>query len=431
MRTGRRLACVAAVVALTAAATGVAAPGAGAAPGPPGAEQYYFDQWDVPAIWATGARGQGIVIAELDTGVNAALPEFGDKILPGLDLGSAGGDGRTDRDTDDFGHGTAMASIMVANPGTYSITGLAPDARILPIGIPLQGTSDASDDDRLPEGIRWAADHGAKIISMSLGGERTPSKDPVPCPSDEQEAVYYAMSKGAVLVAASGNDGQKGSPVADPGVCLGVVSVGAVDSGGDVASFSSQHPYLTMTAPGVAIASLSKVAGSGYSGDGTSQATALTSAALALAWSAHPELDAKGLVTRLLATLQPGKGQQAGTHSNAYGYGKLDAARLVRNAVDVDAGNVVYAAAAPFIARYQQSLAVKAAPLGPKAAKPPTAAIAPGDPPGQLGTPFWLACVVGVAGLLLALAALVLRRRLGRSDRAAARRPVPAFGPAP
>ena len=407
---GRRWAGVVAVVALGAATLGATAPSAGAAPGPPGAKQYYFDQWDVPGIWASGARGQGVVIAELDTGVNAALPEFGDKILPGLDVGAAGGDGRTDRDTDDFGHGTAMASIMVANPGTYSITGLAPDARILPVGIPLQGTSDAADDDRLPEAIRWAADHGAKIISMSLGGERTPSKDPVPCPASEQEAVFHAMSKGAVLVAASGNDGRKGSPVADPGVCLGVVSVGAVDSDGDVAGFSSQHPYLTMSAPGVAIASLSKVPGSGYSGD----ATAITSAALALAWSAHPDLDAKGVVTRLLATLQPGKGQQAGTHSNAYGYGTLAADRLVRDAVDADADNPIYTAAAPFVARYDQSLSVRAAPVGPTAPAPPAAAIAPGDPPRLLGTPFWLACVVGVAGLLLAVAALVLRRRLGR-----------------
>ncbi|MHA3704987.1 S8 family peptidase [Jatrophihabitans sp. YIM 134969] len=408
-----RAAALAASVVVAATSLATASPAA-AAPGPPGAKQYYFDQWDVPAIWASGARGQGVVIAELDTGVNASLPEFAGKILPGTDVGTAGGDGRTDRATDDFGHGTAMASIMVANPGAYGITGLAPDARILPVAIPLQGTTDASDDDQLPEAIRYAADHGAKIISMSLGGERSPSTDPVPCPAAEQEAVFYAMGKGAVLVAASGNDGLKGSPVADPGVCLGVVSVGATTSSGTVAGFSSQHPYLTMTAPGVGIASLSRVPGTGYAGDGTSQATAITSAALALAWSAHPELSAEELVTRLIATLQPGPGQTKGQHSSAYGYGTLAANRLVDDAVDSSGSNPVYAGAKPFTSRYAESLKVVSPPLGPAAAKAPTASINPGDPPALLGTAFWLSCVVGVGGLLLLVAALVLRRRLGR-----------------
>ena len=407
----RRRRSVGAALAVLALLAGTAGPAA-AAPGPPGAKQYYFDQWGVPAIWASGARGQGVVIAELDTGVNGDLPEFGDKILPGLDLGSDGGDGRDDRDTDDFGHGTAMASLMVADPGTFGITGLAPDAKILPVAIPLQGTADAASDDRLPEAIRYAADNGAKIISMSLGGERSPSQDPVPCPAAEQEAILYAMSKGAVLVAASGNDGQKGSPVTDPGVCLGVVSVGAVDSDGDVATFSSQHPYLTLTAPGVAIASLSKVPGNGYSGDGTSQATAITSAALALAWSAHPELDGRGLVSRLLATLQPGKGQTAGQHSDAYGYGTLAANRLVGDSVDTTAtANPVYDRAAPFLARYTASLNAVAVEPGPSPSGAPPAAGSVGEPPAELGSVFYLAVVAGVAGVLLAVAALLLRRR--------------------
>lgn len=416
--TGRRVAVVAALATalVTASAVVTGAP-AVAAPGPASAPQYYFDQWGVDALWASGARGQGITIAELDTGVNADLPEFAGKILPGLDVGSAGGNGQVDRDTSAFGHGTAMASLMVASSGTYDITGLAPDARILPVAIPLQGTTDASADDQLPVAIRYAADQGAKIISMSLGGERSPSTDPVPCAVAEQDAVYYAMSKGAVVVAASGNDGQKGSPVADPGVCLGVVSVGAVDRGGDVASFSSQHPYLTMTAPGVAIASLSRVPGSGFAGDGTSQATAITSAALALAWSAHPELDAKGLVGRLLATLQPGQGQRAGEHSNAYGFGMLAADRLVRDAVDAGAPNAVYDAAAPFLARYSAGLSVAAGPVGPSAAPVPTTVAAPGSAPPVLGATFWLALAAGSLGLVVVVLALLLRRRLGRGPR--------------
>ena len=86
---------------------------------------------------------------------------------------------------------------------------------------------------------------------MSLGGKRTPSADSEPCPQDEQTAVFHALAKGAVVLASVGNTGPKANTVEEPGVCLGVVSVGAVDSAGRVASFSGRQPYLTLVAPGV------------------------------------------------------------------------------------------------------------------------------------------------------------------------------------
>src|SRR4029077_7301378 len=208
-----RLARLGVIVALC-AGLGLVMPGsAGAAPGPAQAPEWWFDAWNVPAIWAAGARGQGVTIAEIDTGVNAALPELAGKILPGKDFGDAGGgDGRTDRDQDPFGHGTAMASIMVARPTLLDITGLAPDARVLPIAVPIQGTSDASVSDHVPDAIRWAVDQHAKVISMSLGGRRDPVQDTVPCPPDEQSAIDYAVARGAIVVAAGGNSGLSGSP---------------------------------------------------------------------------------------------------------------------------------------------------------------------------------------------------------------------------
>ena len=218
-----RLIRLSVIIALCAGLGLVAPYTAAAAPGPQAAPEWWFDTWNVPALWVAGARGQGVTIAEIDTGVNAALPELAGKILPGKDFGGAAGDGRTDRDQDAFGHGTAMASIMVARPTLLDITGLAPDARVLPIAVPIQGTSDASASDHVPDAIRWAVDHHAKVISMSLGGRRDPVQDTVPCPSDEQSAIDYAVARGAIVVAAGGNSGQIGSPVEDPGVCLGVV----------------------------------------------------------------------------------------------------------------------------------------------------------------------------------------------------------------
>jgi subtilisin family serine protease len=241
-----------------------------------------------------------------------------------------------------------MASIMVGAKGILGITGTAPDARVMPVAVPLNGTTGAGSDDHLSSAIRWSADHGGKIISMSLGGTRNPSTDKVPCPVAEQEAVYYALSKGSIVLAAVGNNGQTTNAVEEPGVCLGVVSVGAVDQNGVVAPFSSRHPYLTMTAPGVAIASLSRVPGAAYSGDGTSQATALASAAMALVWSKYPTLTGRQVLTRVLATLD----RRRAKADPAYGYGMINPFRAVYNNVPAGTVNPVFASVDPFLTRF-------------------------------------------------------------------------------
>ena len=340
-----------------------------ACPAPNSAPEYWFARWRVPQLWASGARGQGVTIAEVDTGVNAALPELTGRVLPGKDFGIAG-NGQVDREVDSFGHGTAMASIMVGRPGLLGITGIAPGAKILPVAVPLDGTTDADRPDRLADAITWSADHGADVINLSVGGKQYPGRDAVPCPPSEQQAVFRAISKGAVVVAAVGNTGPTTNTVEDPGACLGVVSVGAVNRFGDVASFSSRQPYLTLVAPGVDIPSLGRDAGDAFAGDGTSQATALVSASLALAKSAHPSLTNQQLVARLLATLDDSTSLSEPPDVDA-GYGQLDAGALVRATVPANAPNPVFAAAAPFLRRY---LALRAA--------PPTVAKAESQNPG-------------------------------------------------
>lgn len=336
---------------------------AGATPGPPAAPEYWFDQWRLTSLFAQGVSGQGVTIAEIDTGINAALPELRGRILRGTDLGMPGGDGQVDREVDGFGHGTAMASIMVARPGLLDITGMAPDARVLPVAVPLNGTTDQGSPDSLPDAIRYAADHGAKIISMSLGGMRTPSADTEPCPDDEQAAIYHALRKGAVVVAAAGNTGPHRNVVEEPGVCLGVVAVGATDQLGDVASFSTRQPYLTLVAPGVAVPSLGRVEGQAYSGKGTSQATAIVSAGLALVWSKYPKLTGPQVVARVLATLD----NRRRTPSSSVGYGSLNVYRAVTASVPTNAPNPVAAAVAPFTAR-ENALARTGLGAAPKAA---------------------------------------------------------------
>lgn len=330
------------------AAAGVHAPAASdTVPGPTTAPEYWFARWRVPQLWASGARGQGVVIAEVDTGVTASLPELTGRVLPGKDFG-VGGDGHVDREINAFGHGTAMASIMVGRRGLLGITGIAPGAKILPVAVPLDGTTDSRRPDRLADAITWSADHGADIINLSIGGKQYPGHDAVPCPPAEQNAVFHALSAGAVVVAAVGNTGPTANTVEDPGSCLGVVSVGAVNRRGDVASFSSRQPYLTVVAPGVNIPSLGRDAGDAFAGDGTSQASALVSASLALAKSAHPALSNRQLVARLLATLD----DRVSTPELESGYGELDAGAMVRANVPADAANPVFARADPFLRRY-------------------------------------------------------------------------------
>lgn len=374
-----------------------------AAPGPPGAPQYYFDDWKLYDLWDDGARGDGITIATIDTGVNADLDELAGRVVSGTDLGRRG-NGQVDREVSEFGHGTAMASIMVARPGLLDITGIAPDAKVMPIAVPLNGTTDAERPDRLADAIRYGADNGAKIISMSLGGKRDADSDLESCPDDEQAAVFHALSKGAIVIASVGNTGPRRNVIEEPGVCLGVVSVGAVDSRGDVASFSSRQPYLTLVAPGVNIASLGRVEGSAYSGDGTSQATAVASAVAALVWSRYPRSSGRDIVTRLLATLDT---RGVSGHSDAYGYGRLDAYRAVTASVPASAANPVYSTAAPFIARdgaFDQRGPAAPRPAATSPAPAPAASPPVGDP--SRVTPLLL-LGVAVAGAGLALLVLL------------------------
>jgi subtilisin family serine protease len=378
-----------------------------AAPGPAQSPEWWFDSWDVPGLWNEGARGGGVIVAVIDTGVQASIPELTDAVITGTDFTGRNGDGETDYDTDAFGHGTAMASLIAAKSGYANIQGIAPDAKIMPISVALQGSgvTAQADPDGLPHAIIWAADHGAKIISMSLGGRRDPTRDKIPCPADDQNAITYAISKGAIVVAASGNEGDNGSPVEEPGVCLGVVSVGAVDKSLSVPSWSSRHPYLTLAAPGVAIPTLSRTRNSAYVGAGTSHATAITSGALALVWSKFPNLTGRQVVGRVLATVQDvgPTGQD-----DAYGYGFVRPDLAIRSTLPASIANPVFEALDPYLSRLNATAAptLSAAPAAATASAPPGEYARASEPPSvpkaaQVGFGVAAAALVGALMLLV------------------------------
>lgn len=392
-----------------------------AAPGPPDGQEWWFDSWSVPALWAGGADGRGIVVSVIDTGVQGDIPELNGKVLPGADLIGNGSHGTVDYDRDAFSHGTAMASIIAAGQGYLGIEGLAPAARILPIAVPLRGVARKG----IPTqgapavAIDYAVDHGARIINLSLGGISLESQQSEACEPALQVAVTRALAKGALVVAAGGNSGDKGSPVEEPGVCLGVVSVGAVDQALNVTSFSSRQAYLTVTAPGDHVPSLSRKADSAYIGEGTSQATAITSAALALIWSRYPSETNRQILTRLLSTATdrgtPGR-------DSAYGLGVIDPQAAIAAGVPAAAApNVVFDGIAP-LAALNAATAKAAAPRTVAVAgnaRAPLGAATVGTAPALLGAGFW---VLGAAALLCAVLAvsllvLAVRRARGRRRR--------------
>lgn len=209
------------------------------------------------AIGADGNRstwGQEVTVAVLDTGVEDH-PTFGDGQITHLDLVNDG------QPFD--GHGTAVASLIGGRDKQAS--GVAPATHILDVRIANgQGESNSF---TLAEGIVQAADAGAQVINISLASYGDAAV--------VRHAVAYAQSKGAVVVAAAGND-QTANQLAYPAAIDSVVSVGGVDANFQQAYFANSGQGLDVTAPAVGIQS-AYGPDSIVVGDGTSQATAITS----------------------------------------------------------------------------------------------------------------------------------------------------------
>ncbi|WP_079171048.1 MULTISPECIES: type VII secretion-associated serine protease mycosin [unclassified Streptomyces] len=289
-------------------------------------------QWGVEALntdraWQT-TRGEGVTVAVLDTGVDDTHPDLAGNVLPGKDLIGFGAE-RGDRSW--ARHGTAMAGIIAAHGHGYAngdgVVGVAPEARILPVRVILEGSDKARSRARhtrgnaLADGIRWAADEGADVINLSLGDD-SESAHPEPA---EDAAVQYALSKGAVVVASAGNGGEKGDRVSYPAAYPGVIAVTAVDRHGARASFSTRRWYATVSAPGkeVVIADPDRKY---YEGWGTSAAAAFVSGAVALVRSAHPDLSPAQVKQLLIDTARD---RPDGGRSDAKGYGMVDPAAAI------------------------------------------------------------------------------------------------------
>ncbi|MFF8846059.1 type VII secretion-associated serine protease mycosin [Streptomyces sp. NPDC015127] len=349
------------------------------------AQQWGLDALHTEQAWRT-TKGEGITVAVLDTGVDDQHPDLAGSVLPGKDFigfGAQRGDRAWAR------HGTAMAGIIAAHGhglGRESgVLGIAPEAKILPVRVILEGSDKARDRARksrgtaLAQGIRWAADQGADVINLSLGDD---SKSAHP-EAGEDAAVQYALSKGSVVVASAGNGGEKGDHISYPAAYPGVIAVTAVDRFGTHAAFSTRRWYATVSAPGVDVV-LADPDRKYYQGWGTSAAAAFVSGAVALVRAAHPALTPAQIKKLLRDTA---RNSPKGGRDDSRGYGFVDPAAAISEGARLRPADLK-AAASGYDKRYFGR--------GPD---PEEEGVAPAS---------WLAPVAGGLGVLTLAAAVVL-----------------------
>ncbi|MGW7577817.1 S8 family serine peptidase [Streptomyces sp. NPDC054765] len=273
--------------------------------------QWALDAFNPQKVWKE-STGKNVIVAVIDSGVNGDHVDLKGNVLPGKSF--AGGGGTADHETGDDDHGTAMAALIAGHghgPNhADGIMGLAPDAKILPIK---RNESVGGSENAIDGPIRYAVDHGAKVINMSFAGG--------PLNAQEQSAVNYAVKKDVLLVAGAGNDGS--SKPLYPAASPGVLAVGAVAKDGKVLGESNYGPHLRLIAPG------EKVYSAGISpkyrqGTGTSDATAYVSAAAALVRSKFPDLTAGQVANRLTKTaITPDGKTDVNSPDPKYGYGVI------------------------------------------------------------------------------------------------------------
>ncbi|MER5516446.1 type VII secretion-associated serine protease mycosin [Streptomyces sp. NPDC002763] len=359
------------------------------------ADSIRAQQWGLSALhldeaWRT-TKGKGVTVAVLDTGVEADHPDLVGNVLTAKDMigfGARPGERTWAR------HGTAMAGIIAGHGhgigNDEGVMGVAPEAKILPVRVILEdgdsarGKARSTRGNALAEGIRWAADHGADVINLSLGDD-SDSAHPEP---SEDEAIQYALKKDVVVVASAGNGGDKGDHISYPAAYPGVIAATAVDKFGTRAAFSTRRWYATVSAPGVDIV-IADPDHKYYEGWGTSAASAFVSGAVALIKAAHPGLT-PAQVKKLLE--DTARDAPSGGRDDSRGFGMIDPAAAIKDAAKLKTQSLTSA-----------SYGKKYFGPGPDTEKATTSATD------------WAAPLAGGAGGVLLVAAGVLWRNRRRS----------------
>ncbi|MEV6104490.1 S8 family serine peptidase [Streptomyces sp. NPDC051940] len=272
-------------------------------------QQWYLDAMQADKMWEA-STGEGVTVAVIDTGVGDT-PALQGRVVAGKDITKLAGDARTDYD----GHGTTMAELIAGSGKNGKIQGLAPGAKILPVRVELgEAAEEWVDPQVMAKAIRAAADSDAQIINMSVAG--------TVYDGFTEDAVKYAVSKGKLVFAGTGNDGDGANKTAYPAGLTEVVGVGAVDKTGEHAKFSGYGKSVDLAAPGTETPYYCDKSLSRYcSEQGTSGATALASASAALVWAEHPDWTANQVLRVLIDTA--GRSDDKKVRSEYIGWGAV------------------------------------------------------------------------------------------------------------
>lgn len=263
---------------------------------------WHLARIDAPTAWET-ASGQGVTIAILDTGVDAAHPDLAAQMVAGWNFHDNNADS-----SDVQGHGTAVAGAAAAtfNNG-IGVASVAGAAKIMPIRVTdANGYASAS---TIAQGISWAADRGARVANLSISG--------APGNATIQTAANYLRSKGGLLVVAAGNTGSDAGLPQD----RTMVVVSATGSADTLASWSSYGSYVTLSAPGDYIWTTTRGGGYGQWW-GTSFASPVAAGVVALMMSARPELSPSQIESLLYASATD---LGAAGRDIYYGHGRVNA----------------------------------------------------------------------------------------------------------
>lgn len=295
-------------------------PAAGTTNDPGLANQWYLNNISAPAAWDITTGSSNVVVAVLDSGCDPAHPDLTPNYLPGWNFV----DNNTNT-SDVQGHGTAVAGCVGASGNNgIGIASVSWSSWVMPVRIAYNNNGQAyAYWSTVAQGMQWAVDHGAKIENCSYVG--------LTGSATIQSAAQYVYNHGGLFVACAGNDNVNPGFAANPYIII----VSGTDSGNNRAYFSDFGNFVTVCAPATNIYTTSNGKTYGYWA-GTSFASPIVAAVLALEWAINPNLSNAQVRSIMIQTVDD---LGAAGWDQYFGYGKVNAYRAVVTARDTAASS--------------------------------------------------------------------------------------------